>query len=141
MKNNKATLLVTEIVGIIILIITFVLQVVLKTDFRIGSFLTIGYIALVLVVFGIYKAPNMTEMIYKNKMILMYTEVSSIVILLGVRAECYFGKCTVLSYVLIMSSVIAFLIVNIRTFIKDPKKDNYINLVLGTYIFLYLQLF
>ena len=69
MNKNKRMLIFTEIIGIIILILTYIIQVVLDTDFRIGAFIIIAYIFAFLIIVGRYKLPNMTEMMYKNKMI------------------------------------------------------------------------
>ena len=137
-KNNKTTLIATEILGIIVLVVTFVMQAILHIDARIGSYIIIGYIAVILIMLGTYKIPNMTEMMYKNKMILTYTEVSSLVILIGTKSDCRFGKCTMLSYLLITIAVIAFFILNMKAFREKPENDRFINLSQGTYIFLFI---
>jgi hypothetical protein len=80
----------------------------------------------------------MTEMMYKNKMIFEYTQVSALVILLGVKAECHYEKCTVLSYTLIMLVVIGCFIINVKSFLEKPEQEMYINIVQGSYVFLFI---
>ena len=131
-------LITTEIIGIIIIIITYALQVIMNLDFRIGGYMLIGYIVAFFIVVGCFKFSNMTEMKYKNKMIFLYTQLLAFMLLVGVKVECNFKTCTYMSYTLIMLVVIGCYIINVKKLLDNPESEAYINVVQGFYVFLFI---
>ncbi len=131
-------LITTEIIGIIIIIITYALQVIMNLDFRIGAYMLIGYIVAFFIVVGCFKFSNMTEMKYKNKMIFLYTQLLAFMLLVGVKVECNFKTCTYMSYTLIMLVVIGCYIINVKKLLDNPESEAYINVAQGFYVFLFI---
>jgi len=114
------------ILGVIVMLSAFVLQSIVRLDYRFGSIAILIYMIIYMVSLALYKKPNMTEMCYKNKMILMYTELTKIGMLMGIKAESYFEAIVDGVYLFFTIGVCALLIFDIYMYIKDSSSEKYI---------------
>ena len=138
--NRKALLIITEIIGVILIWITFILQVGYKTGYRVGSLVLIAYIIIFFLVMAFYKSDNKSEYFYRNKMSLIYTEATKLAMLVGVKSENRFDEVSYWTYSIFSVILSILFVMDIHKFLKKPDDEKYINFLLGNFTILYFVL-
>ncbi len=138
--SKKNAIYITEIICVISVILTYILQIVLNVDFRFGSIFLLCFIILFMIVIIKYNIEDKTTYFHKNRMVLLYTEVVKMAMLVGVKAECHFGRASVGLYTIFSILMMVLFVFDINKFLKKPNEENYISYLLLNFTILYFVL-